>query len=396
MANRIPKYMHNCTGCMVCADICPKHCITSKVHKDGHIYPEIDAASCVNCGLCYKVCPVITPVKDKSGVCYEKGYCSWANNVDIRENSASGGVFAEIASEILKRGGFVVGATMKNSVVEHLIIDKHENLHLLQGTKYQQGDLKLIYRKCIDLLTKGNIVLFSGVPCQVAAITRYAEIKHCEANLYTIDLICGGFPSILPLQIFLNNENDVVEVISYRSKKNGWKSRGFKYDLVTIDKGGNEKSWGDENIVIGSFCTSLTSRRVCSACPFAKNKRGSDLTIGDYWGECKYPEQHKNGVSAVVVHNQKGDKLLCAADVTIKETSIADIVKSNYRLQDGRNYFIRLHPAWIFRAFILNHFSYKKLKFIYNATSERSILSILYRSILYLCNKMNSFVRKYF
>ena len=396
MANRLPKYIRNCTGCMACVDICPKRCITSKVHKDGHLYPEINVASCVNCGLCYNVCSVVNPQPVKSNGSYDKGYCSWANNIEIREKSASGGVFAEIASEILRRGGVVVGAIMKNSVVEHLIIDKPEDLHLLQGTKYQQGNLSLIYKKCVDVLSKGKIVLFSGTPCQVAAIARYAKIKHCEANLYTIDLICGGFPSILPLQIFQNNEDNVDEIISYRSKRSGWKARGFKYDLVTIDKDGNEKSWGEENIVIGSFCTSLTSRRVCSACPFAKNKRSSDLTIGDYWGETQYIAQHKNGVSAIVVHTQKGEEILHAADVTINETSVADIAKSNYRLVDGRNYFIRLHPAWIFRTFILNHLSYKKLKFIYNATDQRSISSVLYRSILYLCNKMNGLMRKYF
>ena len=135
MASRLPKYIRNCTGCMACVDICPRHCITNKVHKDGHLYPEINVASCVNCGLCYKVCPVINPETVKSDSSYDKGYCSWANNIDIREKSASGGVFAEIASEIFKRGGVVVGATMKNSVVEHIIIDKQEDLHLLQNRR---------------------------------------------------------------------------------------------------------------------------------------------------------------------------------------------------------------------------------------------------------------------
>ena len=396
MSNRLPKYIRNCTGCMACVDICPMHCITSELHKDGHLHPKIDTTTCINCGLCYKVCPVLATDVVKSDRGYNKGYCSWANNMDIRKRSASVGVFAEIASKKIKDGGVVVGATMKNSVVEHRIIDKLEDLHLLQGTKYQQGDLSSIYKKCIDLLSNGNMVLFSGVPCQVTAISHYAKLKHCEANLYTIDLICGGFPSKLPLQIFKDNEKEVVDVLSYRSKRNGWKPRGFKYNLITIDQEGNEKSWGENNIVIGSFCTSLTSRLVCSACPFAKRKRSSYITIGDYWGESQYSEQHTDGVTAVVVHTQKGDWLLQKADITIKETSIEDIAKCNYRLLDGRNFFIRLHPAWIFRTFILNHFSYKNLKFIYSADDNRDILNMLYRSILYLCNNLNSLTRKYF
>ena len=41
-----------------CLNICPKHAIYMKHDEKGYLYPEIRKDSCVNCGLCEKVCPL--------------------------------------------------------------------------------------------------------------------------------------------------------------------------------------------------------------------------------------------------------------------------------------------------------------------------------------------------
>lgn len=60
MANNINYTVSNqmCTGCGVCEDICPKHCITIK-RIEGEYRPVIDSKECLGdkCGRCLKVCP---------------------------------------------------------------------------------------------------------------------------------------------------------------------------------------------------------------------------------------------------------------------------------------------------------------------------------------------------
>ncbi|NEP51478.1 MAG: 4Fe-4S dicluster domain-containing protein, partial [Moorea sp. SIO3C2] len=44
-----------CTRCGACDPICPVDCISF----DEQRYPVIDTKTCVDCGLCVKVCPGI-------------------------------------------------------------------------------------------------------------------------------------------------------------------------------------------------------------------------------------------------------------------------------------------------------------------------------------------------
>ena len=49
----------NCTGCGLCAHICPKSAIEIKDDdsRNHFLYPIIDSNKCVDCGLCLKACP---------------------------------------------------------------------------------------------------------------------------------------------------------------------------------------------------------------------------------------------------------------------------------------------------------------------------------------------------
>ena len=50
-----------CCGCSACAQSCPCQCIRMVVDKEGFFYPQVDEFSCINCGLCNKVCPFENP-----------------------------------------------------------------------------------------------------------------------------------------------------------------------------------------------------------------------------------------------------------------------------------------------------------------------------------------------
>lgn len=61
--NDLYSIKSECCGCWGCANICPREAISMQPDNEGFLYPIIDEAKCVNCGMCLKVCPVKTATK---------------------------------------------------------------------------------------------------------------------------------------------------------------------------------------------------------------------------------------------------------------------------------------------------------------------------------------------
>ena len=362
----------HCMGCMACVDSCRFGALKGALHKDGHLYPVCDIRQCTGCGRCSKTCPVINGYDHGAAECHSVPYAAWANDDDLRMRSSSGGVFAAVATKILQEGGYVAGAVMDEFDVRHRLIDRIEDLSLLQGSKYQQGDLTGIYREVEQLLKMGRRVLFSGTGCQVGALHSYLGKRNYTGQLFTADLICTGFPSILPLRCFLKNEPHQIKALTYRDKLAGWYSNEQKrITSQNISVLTETDQWikYPSDIVYKAFSSHLLNRSSCLDCRFAKAHRKSDLTLADFWGDKDYPEEHYKGLSVVVTHSPAGEKLLKESDVTFHSIAWRKFLPFNFRMANGRFRFLNFHPARLWAPYQFAHCSYKTLKHLYNAVS---------------------------
>lgn len=167
---------YDCTGCSMCKNVCPQKAITMEKDEKGFLYPKIDNTKCVDCGICKKNCPNI--VQKNIENTNLKIYAMKNKNTKIRNESSSGGFFFELAMKILEENGTVYGAAYnEKNEVEHIRVNKKENLYKLQGSKYVQSEIKEVYHEAVEDLERGRKVLFSGTPCQVNGLNKLLEYK---------------------------------------------------------------------------------------------------------------------------------------------------------------------------------------------------------------------------
>lgn len=312
----------NCCGCGACINICPQNAIRFNEDKDGFLYPEIDEDRCINCLKCKKICAF---QNQKKNVSIKETYVAVSKNTNVLE-SASGGLFASYAVSVLENGGMVYGCAMleKNGKLypKHIGISKKSELWRLKGSKYVQSDMGTVYYDIRQQLENEITVLFSGTPCQVSSLKKYLGKEY--TNLYTIDIICHGVPSIKLFQDYLayteRKMQGRVTEFHFRDKTAGWKL----YGQMTIQReDGQEKVVHfepEKSSYYQMFLEMYTYRENCYNCPYASDNRPGDITIGDYWCiDLVHPElMHDNGgdiepekgVSCMIINNSHGQQLL--------------------------------------------------------------------------------------
>lgn len=308
MSNISEITKEKCAGCGACEAICKQNAIVMKSSSIGFDYPCIDSKKCIDCGMCSKVCPVADNTQKQSDNRY---YAAEAIDNALRMESSSGGVFSLLATKIINEGGCVVGASLHTSGrVEHVIVDKIEDLSLIRKTKYVQSSMKGIYEAVMERVNAGQKVMFVGTPCQTEAMRLFSGKKR--NMIYLVDLICYGVPSpgIFHRYVkYLEKKYDGKFVsLAFRDKRN--KDEGHTAAVTIGDKEYAYSLYSDK--YCKTYFKNINIRESCFSCNFTTTKRNSDITLGDFWGIDKVDKDFndKCGVSLVITHNEKGEKLL--------------------------------------------------------------------------------------
>lgn len=326
-----------CYGCSACKDICPTNAIEMKADKEGFLYPVTDKEKCTNCGLCSKACIRKHPNLVKYEEQYPKAYTTYHIDLNQRLNSSSGAVFPSLARyAIEERKGVVVGVRYdENMKVISDIADNMEDAKAFSGSKYVKSDFQGIFPKVKGLLKEGRFVLYSGLPCECAALRSY--LRKDYENLLISELVCHAAPSPKVFRKYveyLNKKYDSkVTNIIFRNKNNGWRI-GDANMIITFENGKTETHRSVEDPYFRAFLDEFTIRSSCTNCKYTYLNRAGDITLGDCWGVSKAaPELFDNkGVSMLLVNNSKAMEVWdnVKNQFEIKENSAKEIFYKNH------------------------------------------------------------------
>ena len=294
-----------CTGCAACSNVCTHSAIKMTADVEGFLTPNFDYAKCIECQLCEKVCPVISPLRDK-GFMNPRAYAVWSE--PDRRVSSSGGAFSAFARSILLQSGVVFGAAFdKDLHCKHIEIEDIGGLAALRGSKYVQSEIGDTFVQARKHLRANRKVLFCGTPCQVAGLKNF--LKKSYPNLLTLDLICHGVPSDAVFQGYLEKISSRfaanVEGYEFRDR-DGW----GKAPSVSVC-GKFRRIYGVDALYMEAFNASAIFRKCCYQCPYSSIPRVGDCTLGDFWGIGRYGKSFKHdtmkGVSLVLTNTEQGE-----------------------------------------------------------------------------------------
>lgn len=397
------KNKKDCCGCNACVQICPKQCIEIKVDYEGFEYPCVSVDSCIDCGLCEKVCPIVNTENSRVPL---RVYAAKHVDATIKLKSSSGGFFFALAKKVLDDGGVVFGAAFdEDRSVHHVYTEKIEGLWPILGSKYVQSRIGTCFFEAKRFLDQGRLVLFSGCPCQIAGLKKYLRNKQ-YSNLILVDFLCHGVPSPGVWGKYLeeilkkiarradSGENSVLKLplnaisaidISFRDKeKYGWRKYSFVVRGMSSSKDiQNSVLLSDmhrDNPFMKGFLSNLYLRPSCHFCKFKRFQSGSDITLGDYWGIYRVnPSFNDNeGVSMVFINTSKAAELLLSIkdNLELAETSFQDTL-SNKGLDEA----VIAHPK---RYFFFKRYRQNKESIVssINASLKQPIVLILAKKII--------------
>ena len=293
----------DCFGCGACVNACKFNAITMFNDERGFIHPKINDSVCVKCGMCEQACPALVSNKINSPIDW---YAGWNKNKLDRKKSSSGGVFILFAKYVLDKDGLVAGCLFDGlKGTKHCLSSDLDTIKQFCGSKYSQSSTGFVFKEIKDVLNNGKTVLFSGTPCQCAALKCFLGKEY--ANLLLIDFFCHGVPPYSLLEKHIKSiHNNKAQSIWFRKKLPYWDEPyiEIKYQDGYIYR---KRLFDDPYFKI--FNESISLRDCCYNCPFIGKNKASDISLGDYWSykpkSLKFANYNK-GISIFTVNTQKG------------------------------------------------------------------------------------------
>lgn len=374
--------LDKCCGCGACINACPTQALSFSQDDFGFVRPQIDNVKCVECGKCIRTCPQYNEIESSKP---KQVFAALNKNESVVVKSSSGGIFYALAEAVVSEGGCAFGATLDDQFkVKHICVECIGDLPLLQKSKYVQSYTGDCYKLALQKLKKGMKVLFSGTPCQIAAMKSFVNGKYSD-GIFLVDVVCHGVPS----PVFWNDYIESLQkrngslkeyIFCYKRKiRNGMN----KYISYVLGKGKRvEKNWPQDSYNC-FFMEAKNYQETCYSCRYAKPERVSDLTLCDFWHWDAY---HTNEfpscstLSGICVNTDAGRLILnkIADKLTLADSSFDKLAAHNGCL-------LRPTPKPADREEFLQEWKSKGYKYIDQKFEKKNRLRILkYRLLMYV------------
>lgn len=297
-----------CTGCGVCAAICPNNAIMLTLNEDGYYIANVEPDKCIQCGKCQNVCAKFEKAENNSLKEPKKMFVGTHIIQEKQRACASGGAGEALAEAALENGYDVIGAAldMNKMRVKHIVINKAEDLKIIRGSKYVPS-YTLDAFKLIESLPK--VVIFA-LPCQMEALRRAYGNRD---GLIMVDLRCAG-PSGYNLldkyaEYLAKKNSSGMKEFSMRSKEEGWFMGGPK----TYFKDGSCYFENKHHDLFALIFNQLGAvHQVCWNCDALKNLSAADIRIEDAWHQMEKISKREfvDGISQISTYTTEGEVFL--------------------------------------------------------------------------------------
>ena len=338
MIPALSEKKEDCCGCKACANVCPRNAISFVPDQYGFEYPVIDPKKCVECGRCLQSCDFKKTKQEGIAMLDPlEGYAVQHAKEDICWKSTSGGMFTALAEWVIEKHGLVYGCVFNDEMKPiHDEADNMDKVALMRGSKYAQSDVGNIYYRVKEKLNEGKWTLFTGTPCQVAALYAYLG-KTDVQKLITADVVCHGIPSPLFFKEYIDylskKYHKKVNQFLFRSKRYGW---GHIFIEVGFE-GGKSKSWfGTADPYFAPFSwRNQHMRPNCYHCKYTTGHRVSDFTFGDFWGWEKtgIGMSPSKGLGSCLINTEKAKNIFPQLHVNSIKVPVESIINGNEQLR---------------------------------------------------------------
>jgi coenzyme F420-reducing hydrogenase beta subunit len=328
----------DCCGCEACANACPKQIIHFKEDGEGFRFPYINNEDCIHCNACIRACPQLKEPSRKIEI--RECYAGYSQDSEIVEASSSGGYFTHIVEWFKKENpqGKFAGVVWADDFrhTEFVLLDNIDDLKNIRVAKYIQARKNGIYRQVKKELLSGTPILFSGCPCEVAALVSC--IGKIPDNLFLVDFVCKGSTSEKVMREYLDivAKNKKIESLNLRVVGGAsWIPQWMKMTFVN----GKTIFKSFYSTILG-HAFHLLQRDACYKCKHCGENRFSDLTLGDFHGADRNRQYYNaRGTSIMTVNTTKGKRVLnYLKDVCVVEmVSYEEISKPNPRIEHAWN-----------------------------------------------------------
>lgn len=362
---------NTCTGCGACSAICPRTCIKMTEDELGFEIPVINSTLCIHCEFCKKVCPVYNDYGAKINRVPLRVIAAKNKEMSVVTKSSSGGIFSAFAENIINRKGIVYGVALTNTLkAEHVRIEDIESIIKVRGSKYIHSTSSNAFSTIKSDLKSNRLVLFSGTPCQIAALRQYLRLDY--PNLLCIEVVCHGVPTHLAFQKYIKylenkHKSEIIDV-NFRDKAKGWENNRISFKFAN---GKILSQRSSQNLFAQGYINNLFVRDSCTDCRFKALKSNADVTLGDMWGvENMLPNYNATGgVSLICVNSLNGENALGQISdmiTGITEVPYKDVCKYNECIVKC----VKPHKN---RTYVLNHLSIAPYNILVKSALENNL-----------------------